>query len=60
MKYILTENKLVNLFKSKLNDIRVRIVYDGKDMVYPNGKPIFNKNLCMSNRTINLSKFLFN
>jgi len=50
MKYILTENKLKDLLNSLLYNIRIRIVYDGKDMVYPNGKPIFNNSPQMWDR----------
>ena len=40
MKYIISENRIKEILSNILDNIHIRVVTDGREMVYPSGKSI--------------------
>ncbi len=40
MKYIISENRIKEILSNILDSIHIRVITDGKEMIYPSGKEI--------------------
>ena len=40
MKYIISENRIKEILSNILDNIHIRVITDGKEMIYPSGKNI--------------------
>jgi hypothetical protein len=40
MKYIISENRIKEILSNVLDNIHIRVITDGKDMIYPSGNSI--------------------